>query len=43
MDGYGRRPVDEGAKGILWAATLCDDGLSGMQAFSLMVRLHRGR
>ena len=27
--GHGGRPVHEGAKGIVWAATLPDDGHSG--------------
>jgi NAD(P)-dependent dehydrogenase (short-subunit alcohol dehydrogenase family) len=29
MGGHGGRPVQEGAKGIVWAATLPDDGPSG--------------
>jgi NAD(P)-dependent dehydrogenase (short-subunit alcohol dehydrogenase family) len=29
MGGHGGRPVEEGAKGIVWAATLPDNGLSG--------------
>jgi NAD(P)-dependent dehydrogenase (short-subunit alcohol dehydrogenase family) len=29
MGGHGGRPVHEGAKGIVWAATLSDDGPSG--------------
>jgi NAD(P)-dependent dehydrogenase (short-subunit alcohol dehydrogenase family) len=29
MGGHGGRPVVEGAKGIVWAATLSDDGPSG--------------
>jgi NAD(P)-dependent dehydrogenase (short-subunit alcohol dehydrogenase family) len=29
MGGHGGRPVQEGAKGIVWAATLSDDGPSG--------------
>ena len=29
MGGHGGRPVREGAKGIVWAATLSDDGPSG--------------
>ena len=29
MGGYGGRPVEEGAKGIVWAATLPDDGPTG--------------
>ena len=28
MGGHGGRPVEEGAKGIVWAATLPDDGPS---------------
>jgi NAD(P)-dependent dehydrogenase (short-subunit alcohol dehydrogenase family) len=29
MGGHGGRPVQEGDKGIVWAATLSDDGPSG--------------
>lgn len=29
MGGHGGRPVREGAKGIVWAATLLDDVPSG--------------
>jgi NAD(P)-dependent dehydrogenase (short-subunit alcohol dehydrogenase family) len=29
MGGCGGRPVQEGAKGIVWAATLSDDGSNG--------------
>ena len=29
MGGHGGRPVEEGAKGIVWAATLPDNGPSG--------------
>lgn len=29
MGGSGGRPVEEGAKGIIWAATLPQDGPSG--------------
>jgi NAD(P)-dependent dehydrogenase (short-subunit alcohol dehydrogenase family) len=29
MGGSGGRPVSEGAAGIVWAATLPDDGLAG--------------
>jgi hypothetical protein len=29
MGGHGGRPVQEGAKGIVWAAVLPDDGPSG--------------
>jgi NAD(P)-dependent dehydrogenase (short-subunit alcohol dehydrogenase family) len=29
MGGHGGRPIHEGAKGIVWAATLSDDGPSG--------------
>jgi hypothetical protein len=29
MGGHGCRPVHEGAKGIVWAATLSDNGPSG--------------
>ena len=29
MGGHGGRPVEDGAKGIVWAATLPDDGPSG--------------
>ena len=29
MGGNGGRPVHEGAKGIVWAATLSDDGPTG--------------
>jgi NAD(P)-dependent dehydrogenase (short-subunit alcohol dehydrogenase family) len=29
MGGHGGRPVQEGAKGIVWAAILHDDGPSG--------------
>jgi NAD(P)-dependent dehydrogenase (short-subunit alcohol dehydrogenase family) len=28
MGGYGGRPIEEGAKGIVWAATLPDNGPS---------------
>src|SRR5919201_6830493 len=35
MGGHGGRPVEEGAKGIVWAATLPDNGPSG--SFSKMV------
>jgi NAD(P)-dependent dehydrogenase (short-subunit alcohol dehydrogenase family) len=41
MGGRGGRPIEEGAKGIVWAATLPDNGL--MEAFSLMVSLLCGR
>jgi NAD(P)-dependent dehydrogenase (short-subunit alcohol dehydrogenase family) len=29
MGGRGGRPIENGAKGIVWAATLLDDGPSG--------------
>jgi NAD(P)-dependent dehydrogenase (short-subunit alcohol dehydrogenase family) len=29
MGGHGGRPIEEGAKGIVWAATLPDNGPSG--------------
>ena len=29
MGGHGGRPVQKGAKGIVWAATLPDNGPSG--------------
>jgi len=29
MGGHGRGPVEEGTRGIVWAATLPDDGPSG--------------
>jgi hypothetical protein len=29
MGGHGGSPVQEGARGIVWAATLSDDGPSG--------------
>ena len=35
MGGHGGRPVEEDAKGIVWAATLSDNGPSG--SFSKMV------
>ena len=35
MGGHGGSPVQEGAKGIVWAATLPDDGPSG--GFFVMV------
>lgn len=28
-EAWGARPVEEGAKGIVWAATLSDDGPTG--------------
>jgi hypothetical protein len=28
MDGHGGRPIEEGANGIVWVATLPDDGPS---------------
>jgi NAD(P)-dependent dehydrogenase (short-subunit alcohol dehydrogenase family) len=40
MGDNGCRPVHEGAKGIVWAATLSDNGLSG--GFFVMVKLYHG-
>ena len=40
MGGHGGRPVQEGAKGIVWAATLPDNGPSG--GFFVMVKLYHG-
>jgi len=40
MGGHAGRPVHEGAKGIVWAATLPDDGPSG--GFFVMVKLYHG-
>jgi NAD(P)-dependent dehydrogenase (short-subunit alcohol dehydrogenase family) len=40
MGGHGGRPVQEGAKGIVWAATLSDNGPSG--GFFEMVKLSHG-
>jgi hypothetical protein len=40
MGGRGGRPVGDGAKGIVWAATLPDNGPSGG---SLMESLLHGR
>ena len=34
MGGRGGRPVEEGAKGILWAATLPDNGPTGGKVFN---------
>ena len=41
MGGRGGRPIEEGAKGIVWAATLPDHGPSG--GFFLMASLLHGR
>jgi hypothetical protein len=41
MGGRGGRPVQEGAKGIVWAATLPNDGPT--EDFSLTVSLLHGK
>ena len=41
MGGQGGRPVKEGAKGIVWAATLPDDGPTG--GFFMMVSQKSGK
>jgi len=40
MGGSDGRHVQEGAKGIVWAATLPDNGPSG--GFFVMVKMHHG-